>query len=405
MSTDALAGSLIAAASDAAITPKPAACAQHETPMSENATSREKISPRHLRLAPFQPGLLRAVVLAAVAAIAPSTGAPAKELPLTAAQVKQLDIKLAEVRVAVKTIVTTLPATIVAPMNTRFAVPAPFSGTVLSVNVLPGQEVRQGEPLVTLASRDLTEAVVKLRQAEADLQGADVIAQRQRGLFDKNLIAANKVAEAEAQVEKIRALVRESQRLLTIGNIKLNSDGSYSLTAPKAARVVEMRATPGAALQAMDTAVIVDTSRELWLEAQLPAQLIGKIGVGDKIELPNGAMGKVISVGISLDPLTRSTSLLAEIPAGAGHISGQTTTVTVVKPAVRTGFEVPTDALSWINGTPHVFLRTEAGFLPLPVTVLGRTAEVATIEGDLRAGQMVAINGLASLEKMIGGGD
>ncbi|MDI4640090.1 efflux RND transporter periplasmic adaptor subunit [Rhodoblastus acidophilus] len=346
-----------------------------------------------------------ATVLAAAALIGgiPPSASVANELTLTPEQIKQLDIKLTDVGVATKSIVATLPATIIPPLNTRIAITAPFSGTVVAVKVLPGQTVHQGEPLVVLASRDVMEAVVRLKQAEADLHAAEAIARRQRQLFDKKLVSVSKVGEAESQVEKIRALVSQSQRLLAIGDIKLNADGGYSLTAPKDGRVVEVKAAPGVALQAMDAAVIIDTSHELWLQAQLPGNMIGAVAVGDKIELPNGDAGKVISVGIALDPVTRSTMLIAKIPASPEHISGQTTSITVVKQSSSKQFEIASDAISWIGGKAHVFIQTTGGFTPTPIVVKGRTAAIATVEGDLRQGQKLAVSGLAQLEKMMSG--
>ncbi len=145
-------------------------------------------------------------------------------------------------------------------MNARIAVTAPFAGTVVKLHVLPGQSVKKGDPLVTLASRDLSETMVRLKQAEADLLTAEVLMRRQRDLFKKDLVTADRVSEAEAQVEKVRALAQETRRLLAMGAIQHNADGSYSLTAPEDGRIVEVRATPGAALQAMDAAVLVDTS-------------------------------------------------------------------------------------------------------------------------------------------------
>lgn len=349
-------------------------------------------SPR--RLAPWIAFFLFALVPARL---------PAKELLLTPEQIKQLDIRLAEARPATKSIVATLPATIIPPVNSRIAVTAPFAGTVVQVHGLPGQAVHKGEPLVGLTSRDLSEATVRLKQAEADLQAAEAIARRQRELYAKNLVSSGKLGEAEAQVGKVKALVRESERMLKLGNIQINPDGSYALTAPKDGRIVEMRVAPGAALQAMDTAAVIDTSDELWLQAQLPAQLVGKVLVGDRIDLPDGDAGKVISVGVTLDPLTRSTSLLAEIPASAKHIAGQTTSITIVKPVNGKELEISTEAIDWIAGAPYVFVRTKNGFLPLPVVIKGRAGEVATIEADLQPGQQLAVNGLAQLEKIMSG--
>ncbi|PPQ26957.1 hypothetical protein CCR94_21275 [Rhodoblastus sphagnicola] len=327
-----------------------------------------------------------------------------KELPIKADQMEQFDVRAVDVRLAQKSIVVALPATIIPPMNARIAVAAPFAGTVLNLHVLPGQTVRKGDLLVTLASRDLSETMVRLKQAEADLQTAEVMAQRQRDLFQKDLVASGRVGEAEAQVEKVRALTKESVRLLAMGAIKHNADGSYTLTAPNDGRIVEIRPTPGAAVQAMEAAVLIDTSEELWLQAQLPGQMVGKVRVGDLIELPDGDAGKVISVGITLDPVTRSTTLLAEIPSRRDHMTGQATTIMVVRPATAREFEISADAIAWIGGNPHVFVRTKGGFLPVGILVKGRTANVATVESEgLKSGQKLATNGLAQLEKMMTG--
>ena len=344
------------------------------------------------------PALIMAALLGGVASVT------ARELVIKPDQMEPFDIRATEVRLAQKSIVAALPATVIPPMNARIAVAAPFAGTVLKLHVLPGQAVKKGDPLVTLASRDLSETLVRLRQAEAELQSAEVLAQRQRDLFQKDLVTSGRVGEAEAQVEKVRALAQETRRLLAMGAIAINADGSYSLTAPRDGRVVEVRAAPGVAVQAMDAAVLVDTSEELWLQAQLPGQMFGKVRVGDQIELPDGDSGKVISVGISLDPVTRSTTLFAEIPARRDHMTGEATTILIVRPAVVREFEIAADAIAWIGGKPHVFVRTATGFLPVAIVVKGKTADVATVESEgLKSGQKLATNGLAQLEKMMAG--
>jgi cobalt-zinc-cadmium efflux system membrane fusion protein len=347
------------------------------------------------------PALLLAALGCDAALAAQKVG---RELTIRPEQMQQFYAREAEVRLAPKSIVASLPATIVSPMNARVAVAAPFAGTVVKLHVLPGQAVRKGDALVTLASRDLQETLVRLKQAEAELQAAEVLARRQRELFRKNLVMANRVAEAEAQVEKVRALAEETRRLLAMGAIQRNPDGSYSLTAPKDGRVVEVRPTPGAALQAMDAAVLVDTSDQLWLQAQLPGPMVGKVAVGDRIELPDGDTGKVISIGISLDPVTRSTTLLAEIVSRPDHMTGQATTIDVVRSAKEREFEISAEAIAWIGQSPHVFVRTGSGFLPVRIAVKGRTADVATVESEgLKPGQKLATNGLSQLENLMSG--
>ena len=47
-------------------------------------------------------------------------------------------------------------------------------------------------------------------------------------------------------------------------------------------------------LEAMAAAVIIDTSDEIWVQAQLPASLVGRIAPGDKIAIAPSIEGGVI---------------------------------------------------------------------------------------------------------------
>ena len=345
-------------------------------------------------------------VLAAILAFIPlglaDQSALAAEIAVSQAQIDRFEIKLREVRPATDEALALLPATIIPPMNSRIAVPAPFSGTVVSVEVLPGETVEQGRKLMTIASRELVETLSRLRQAEANLDAATAVADRYRTLADKNIASPTRAAETEAQREGLRAVVEEHRRLVSLGNIQTNPDGSYALVAQRAGRIVEANVAPGASIEAMAPAVVLDTSDELWVEAQLPASLMGKVRPGDIIHLGDGAMGKVLSVGHTLDPKTRSATLIGTVPASAGFVLGQMVILSIHREAVVGGFNVPAQSVVWLGGTPSVFVRTEAGFAVLPITLKGKTLHGATIEGDLVAGQKVAVSGLAQLENLIG---
>ncbi len=346
-------------------------------------------------------------VLAAILAIGPSglvglapTTAGAAEIAIGQAQIEGLEIKLEDVRPAADEAIALLPGTVIPPMNSRIAVPAPFSGTVVSVDVLPGETVEKGRTLMTVASRELIETLSQLRQAESNLDAAKAVADRYRTLADKNIASPTRAAETEAHRQGLQAVVEEHKRLVSLGNIKTNADGSYALIAQKAGRIVEANVAPGASIAAMAAAVLIDTSDELWVEAQLPAAFMGKVHPGDSIHLSDGATGKVLSVGHTLDPKTRSATLIGSIPSNAGYVSGQMVTLSIHREAAAGGFAVPAQSVVWLAGAPNVFVRTPAGFAVLPVTLKGKTLHGATIEGDLSPGQQVAVSGLAQLENM-----
>ena len=328
----------------------------------------------------------------------------AQTIAINDRQLDALQIRLEKVRTAATEAVVLLPATVVPPLNSRVAVSAPFAGTVLEVDVLVGQHVKEGTPLVTIASREMLEAVSRLRQSEMELQAAEVIANRHKQLADRHVGLLTKAEETQTEVNKLRVATEQHRRIASLGNLKVNGDGSYTLSAPRAGQVVETRVLPGSSLDTMAAAVIIDTSDELWIQAQLPAIFINRIAEGDGILIANSVVGRVISVGSSLDPVTRSASLLARLPKGSGLVQGQMVAATVARPAPNGTLTVPSPAITWVEGKTVVFLRTNEGFAVAPVSLRSKTADVATIDGGkIKEGQQVAVTGVVQLEKMMAG--
>lgn len=329
--------------------------------------------------------------------------AVSQTVALTAQQREALQLRLEKVQPASMEAVALLPGTVTPPLNSRVAVSAPFAGTVLQVEVLAGQHVSPGMPLVTIASKDMLEATGRLKQLEVELANAELNARRQRALAEKQAGSEMKAQETEAEAAKLRAATAQYRRITSLGNIKINPDGTYSLVAPKAGHVVETRATAGSMLEAMAAAVIVDTSDDIWVQAQLPASLVGRIAPGDKISITPAIEGSVIAAGSDLDPVTRSTLLTARVPESSGLVPGQMVTLTISRPSQKAAVSVPAQSITYIEGKPVVFAWTGSGFAVTPVSVLGKTAEIATVEGSLTPGQEVAATGIVQLEKMLAG--
>lgn len=359
-----------------------------------NAPTRQRVeaSLRGLR------GL--AIVIASVLAAA---AASAKDLTVSDGQIARLGIRLAEVRDARVEATATLPATLIPPINGRIAAAVPYAGTVLSVAVLPGQLVKKGDVLLTVASRELIEAISRLRQAEADLHAAEAVSRRYGLLADKDIVARNRADEAAAQREKALAAVDELRRATSILGIQVGSDGSYTTRAPRDGRVYEARAQPGGSVEAMAPGVLLDTSDDLWLEAHVPQDLISSVEAGDPVKIAGGPSGTVVSIARALDPGMRSARLLAKIDLRGDLVAGQMVTIEIAGRRNAIALEVPSAALGWIDGGFAVFVRTPAGFTMQRASVRSRTAEVATIESEIKAGDRVAVSGLSQLEKMAAG--
>ncbi len=342
-------------------------------------------------------------LLAMLSALVPLSGAIAKDIAVTPDQIQQLEIKLEPVRPAVNAPLAVLPATVIPAQNARVAATAPYSGTVVQMHVLPGQKVQQGDPIATIASRDLLEAQSQIAQSEAELQAATAIADRKRQLADKNIMSATMAQEAEAQVAKVRAVLAQHKAAVAIGGIESRDGGQYVIHAPAAGTIAHVGAMTGEPISAMSAAVSIDTSDEVWLEAQIPAAMVSRIRVGDMVEVVDGPRGKILSIGHNIEKLTRSAQLIASVPAESGLMPGQMVKLNLLQSAEAGTIQLPASAVAWISGEYQIFTRNENGFSMKPVSLHGKSLNTATISGEVAAGDMVAASGLPQLEAILSG--
>ena len=345
---------------------------------------------------------LTCVFILAAAAVSAGT-AETNTVTLTPEQVRRLDIKVEPVRPAEVETLATLPGTVIPPLNSRIVATAPFAGTLTQVHVLPGQRVSKGTPVATISSRQILDVQSQLAQAEAELQMAGAIARRKRLLVDKNLQNPFVAEEAEAQVTKVEAVIEQYKRTLALNAISLGQAGEYSIRAAEDGTVAEVNAMPGDMIDSMGPVVTIDTSNELWVEVQVPARFLALIEPGSAIQIVGGPSGRVMSVGTSLQGLTRSAVVYAAVPANSGLLAGQVVSVLLQRPAAGGAFSVPRKAVARIAGRSAVFVRNDVGFTIETIELRGKSTEAATIVGDLPPDAQVAASRLPELEQMLQG--
>ena len=334
------------------------------------------------------------VCLALAAATTPSLAA--KPLALSAAQEAAMGVVLATAKPASSAPLAAAPATVTPPLNGRRVVSSPFAGTVSQVHVLEGQTVKGGAPLVTLFSRDVLTISSELAQSQAELRVADAAARRTQILASEGVIAGARAEEAQARAAQARALVNERRRLLSGGG----GSGEYVLRAPVAGRVAVLHAQPGGGLEAMAPAVTLDRADKLWIEARISPAIARKLQVGYSVRV-GATSGRVVALGASIDPKTRSLPLRAELDGVAHLAPGQAVSVTLLAPAPAGAQSIPRSALLQAPDGAKVFVKTGSGYQAHPVAVVGVAGAEAVVTG-LPTGARVAAAGAAQLKSALG---
>jgi RND family efflux transporter, MFP subunit len=306
----------------------------------------------------------------------------------------------------------------------------PLPGRITEVRVRVGDAVRAGQPLVTLESPDVAEAIGALQQAEANLvqaraglaqaeaalAKAEQDAERAKDLYEhraiaqKEVLAAdNVVVQSRAAVEQARAVVAQAEagreqvrrRLETFGLDDSGRESRITVRAPINGKVLELAVVPGE--YRTDTSVslmtIADLSR-LVVTANVPEANLYLVQVGENVEVELTAFpgerftGRVIRIADTIDPQTRTARVIVELTSGAERLRPDMFARLRLSNAPTPLPVIPKTAIVEREGVTGVFVEREAGkFDWRPVRVGVSLGErVAILEG-LRPEERVVVGG------------
>jgi membrane fusion protein, heavy metal efflux system len=179
---------------------------------------------------------------------APTSGAQAEpEAPAESASARYVPAEPASA-----SLLFDAPARVVPTPEDSAVISAPLALRVLRVRVRPGQEVKQGEPLVDVAMPELIRALGALHAADLRIQGYSVRRERLKPLVDEGLARSVELADLESQIALARADRESAHAVLRAAGVGddagagIAQSGALSLRAPIAGVVVAAPARVGA---------------------------------------------------------------------------------------------------------------------------------------------------------------
>lgn len=336
---------------------------------------------------------------------APMATAPAAPGALTAEQIRRLGITTEAALAAGTADLGSVPGTITLPPEARVAVTAPFGGTAVRVMVVAGQAVRQGQPLAHIRSIEPVQYGAALARGEAQLAVARAEAARTDQLAREGIIARARADTARAAQREAEVVVRENRRILS--QTGAGAGGDMVLRAPISGRVATVNVQTGGPVDGLTAPFVVENSARFMLDLLIPERLARDVNPGMAVEVAGtgGAAvpGTIVSVGGSIDPVTRAVLAKARIGGDPGFVSGRTVMARLKGSADTPGVSVPISAVTRLGDKDVVFVSGRQGFAVRPVTLAGRSGDRATLSAGLAAGERVATSGLAELKVILGG--
>ena len=324
-------------------------------------------------------------------------GAQNAAVPVTVAQVERKTVPI-----EIESIGTVIAATTV-------QVRSQITGEMMAVHFKEGEDVKQGQLLVSLDRRPL-EAALKQAQAalardEAQAKNARAQAARYLDLQQRGIATREQVDQMTAQAAALDATVNADRA--AVDNAKVQVDYA-SIEAPISGRTGLLQVHPGNLVRANDTSAIVTINRITPVyvsfavpEAQLPElkryMARGELKVRARApDEPGGpSTGRVNFIDNAVDVTTGTIKVKGTFPNDDRRLwPGQFVNVTVTLSQEPNAVVVPAPAVQIGQQGQYVFVVKADRTVELrPVTVARSNGTDAVIKDGLKAGETFVTDG------------
>ena len=282
-------------------------------------------------------------------------------------------------------------------------------GPVSRILVVPGQHVREGEPMLEVASPDYSQLLDTYLKARDTFRVADKNYARAQDLYQHNAIAERDLLQAESDRNQAQADLNASEQAMKILGIKNPDDlakapssAEIPVIAPIAGEVVERLVSPGQVMQAGQTqAFTISDMSTVWVLANVYQNDLAYVKMDDNVVVqtdayPDSFHGRISYISAALDPNTRTLQarIVVDNP-GEKLKRDMYCTVTVAAGAIQNAIAVPdASVLRDDENQPFVYVENSANQFGR------RTVEI----GESQKGQTQILQGLSAGEKVVGDG-
>ena len=204
----------------------------------------------------------------------------------------------------------------------------PISGRVVTLKVLPGQEVRKNQEIATLQSSDAAQARSDYEKAKIEAARADLQLQRAKDLLEHQVMAQRDYDDLKALDDADHAELLRAQQALAILGLGVNSaSDTVPLRAPISGVVLDVGTAVGELQRSLDNATAIATIADInsiWVVGDLYPRDLGSVKVGEPANVtvtgyPGMVLHGVVSnISDSVDPVSLTLKVRVVLP-NPGH--------------------------------------------------------------------------------------
>lgn len=262
-------------------------------------------------------------------------------------------------------------------------------GLVSRVAKFEGDSVKAGAVLARVESAELGEAQAAVSMLDAERHAAELNAEREAKLAERNLTTARELEMAAVEAKKASLLLGAAQqKVAALGGARASgasSLGSHDVRSPIDGTVVERNVAPGQFVEGQLVAFKVANLDHLWIELDVFERNLGRISLGDRAELKplsggsEPLIGRVGKIASTIDQETHSAKVRIEVENRDRKLRvGQAVQAVIHSSGGHLARRpiAPTGAITFVDGKPTLFVATG------PSTVRVTGVQLGASDGD-----------------------
>ena len=263
-------------------------------------------------------------------------------------------------------------------------------GTLMTVDVKPGDKVQAGAKLATLDSDTQQNAFDKAKLAAQD---ADAALARAQTLAKSNSVSQTQLDAAELAAAQAKLAQQAAQIALD----------QRTITTPVAGTVGLIQVTPGNLINPQTVVTTVDDSSEILINFWVPERYSSQMAIGTALTATSAALpgktfnGVITAVDNKIDPASRTLQVQATLPNPDGLIkSGMSFSVDMTFPG-ETFPAVDPLSIQWSNNGAYVWKVLDNKAVKGMVDIVQRNSDGVLVKGDVKPGDAVVTQGVLQL--------
>lgn len=267
---------------------------------------------------------------------------------------------------------------------------AKTDGVIMDFRPRPGDRLSKGDTIFDLDAR---QAELAVEIANKKVAEARRLLERAQLLKRRNVNSLARVDDAQLAMDQAKLEVLRAEK--TLSDLKIVAPFSGVVGLPKA--------EVGDRVTATTPVVSLDQRDELLVEFVLPEKYAGRVKEGDSISAVTPSYdqrsfaGRIEHIDSRIDPASRTVTIRAVIPNKDDLLRpGMSFAVEIVLDGTMHAM-VPELSLQWRKGESYVWLVREHKAVKVLVRSVRRKNSVVLVDGDVRAGDLVVVEGVQRL--------